>query len=241
MATVTVTVDCEAAGKGKCYTRELVKVAEEFMVPLTWLIFVSEKDPMSNVNLYHGEYFHRIPSWHEYGMLLSFENSHGYISDPEERGNVIRIGKDVLKQCHIKATSFRAHRFDLLPADLRYLADIGILVDGSACPGAQDKHEVAWPDGPAQPYRPSAEDLAKPGDAPIWMIPLATYRGVAAYLDFGWAKVEPVIRHAIENSPVVHIALSDYVENTATLRNALTLLKQSGARFATLTQVASEL
>lgn len=241
MATVTVTVDCEAAGKGKCYTKELVKVAEEFMVPLTWLIYVSEKDPMSNVNLYHGEYFHRIPSWHEYGMLLSFENSHGYISDPEERGNVIRIGKDVLKQCHIKATSFRAHGFDLLPTDLKYLADIGILVDGSACPGAQDKHQVARPDGPVEPYRPSETDLSIPGSSPVWRVPLATYRGVSAYLDFGWPKVEPVLHHALEALPVIHVALSDYVENTSTLRSALSLLKKGGARFATLTQVASEL
>src|SRR5262245_18612817 len=64
MPTVAISVDCEAANAGKCYTRELVRVAEEFTVPLTWLIFVSEKDPMSNINLYHNEYFHRIPAWH---------------------------------------------------------------------------------------------------------------------------------------------------------------------------------
>ena len=69
MPTVAISVDCEAANVGKCYTRELIKVAEEFTVPLTWLIFVSEKDPLSNLDLYYNEYFHRIPSWHEIGLL----------------------------------------------------------------------------------------------------------------------------------------------------------------------------
>lgn len=239
MPTVAISVDCEAANVGKCYTRELVRVAEEFTVPLTWLIFVSEKDPMSNVNLYHTEYYHRIPAWHELGLLLSFENSLGYVSDPKERGDLIRIGKDVLKQCHVKATSFRAHRFDLLPGDLKHLEDIGILVDASSCPGAVDKHGVALAEGPSQPYHPSYENLNQPGDARILMAPLATYRGVAGYLDQGWETVQPVLEHSLSNHAVVNLALSDNVDNVETLRRTIAHCQERGARFVTLTQLAT--
>ncbi len=73
MATVVVSVDCAAANQGRCYTPELVRVAEEFHVPMTWLITVSANDPMSNIMLYHAEYLHRIPSWHEIGCACIFK------------------------------------------------------------------------------------------------------------------------------------------------------------------------
>jgi hypothetical protein len=239
MATVVVTVDCIAANTGKCYTRELVRVAEEFIVPFTWLIYVSQKDPMSNVNLYHAEYFHRIPSWHEYGLLLSFENSQGYIADPSERGDLIRIGKDVLKQCHIKATASRAHRYDLLPTDLKHLEDIEILVDSSACPGARDKYGVVRPEGPTQPYHPSYTSLNDIGNAKILIAPIATHGGVPADLDLGWERVRPVLEHCLCAQEVTIITLSDNMDNAATLQEVLALCKEKGARFTHLTQLAA--
>jgi hypothetical protein len=239
MPTVAISVDCEAASAGKCYTRELVRVAEEFTVPLTWLIFVSEKDPMSNVNLYHDEYFHRIPAWHELGYLLSFEAHHGYVSDPKERGDLIRLGRDVLKQRHIKPTSFRAHGLDLLPADLKHLEDIEILVDASACPAGRDKHGVSRPDGPSQPYHPSYENLNAPGSAKILIAPLATYRGISGCLDHGWEQVKPVIENSLASGEVTVLSLSDYVDNAESLRRAVALCKEKGARFITLTQLAT--
>lgn len=240
MPTVAISVDCEAANAGKCYTRELVRVAEEFTVPLTWLIFVSEKDPMSNMNFYHSEYLHRIPAWHEIGLLLSFQNSHGYVSDPKERADLIRIGKDVLKACHIKPTSFRAHSFDLLAADLRPLEDIGILVDASACPGARDKHEVTWPDGPTQPYRPSYDNLNEPGDARLIMAPLATHGGVSGALDQGWDTVRPVLEHSLAENEVTVLALSDDRDNADALRRTLEACRQKRCRFVSLTALAAE-
>ena len=79
------------------------------------------------------------------------------------------MGKDVLKQCHVKPASFRAHRFDLLADDLRYLEDIGIVVDASTCPGGKDKHGVKLPDGPTQPYHPAYDNIHAVGDAKITM------------------------------------------------------------------------
>jgi len=40
------------------YARELVRVAEEYTVPLTWLIYVSASSPIANMNLYRDEYLH---------------------------------------------------------------------------------------------------------------------------------------------------------------------------------------
>ncbi len=235
MPIVTISVDCESAVSGKCYAKELVRVAEEYTVPLTWLIYVSEKDPMSNVNLYHTEYYHRIPAWHEIGLLLEFQNSAGYIADPEERAKVIRMGKDVLKQCHVKPTSFRAHNFDLLPDDIKALEDIGILVDASACPGAEDKHAVAWPEGPVQPYHPSYKNLSEIGDSSIIMVPLATCKGKAGYLDMGWEKLQPIVEHNLAKNKVTHLALSDNVDNAETLKKTLEFCKSKGASFVSLT------
>ncbi len=240
MPVVCISVDCESAHVGKCYTRELVRVAEEYTVPLTWLIFVSEKDPTSNVDLYHAEYLHRIPAWHELGLLLSFENSLGYISDPKERGDLIRIGKDTVKSRHIKPTAFRAHRADLHAGDLRHLEDIGILVDSSACPGATTKHGIAWPDGPSQPYHPSYSQLSEKGDAKILEAPLTAHKGICGYLDFGWDRISPLLEHSLAHNEVTNLALSDHVDNSATLNKVIAAGKEKGARFVTMTQLAAE-
>jgi len=239
MPTVAVSVDCEAANVGKCYTRELVKVSEDYTVPLTWLIYVSEKDPLSNLDLYYNEYFHRIPAWHEIGLLGKFEDSKGYIADPNERGNVIRIGRDALKSRHVKPSSFRAHGFDLLPSDLRHLEDSGFLVDASSCPGSVDKHGVARPPAPTQPYHPSYDDLNKPGDAKMVSAPLAAFKGVCGYLDLGWEKIKPVLEHCGSNCSVVNLALTDCVDNVETLRKTLQYCKEQNSRFVTQTQIAT--
>jgi len=239
MPTVAISVDCESAATGKCYARELIQVAEEFTVPLTWLIFVSEKDPLSNLDLYYNEYFHRIPSWHEIGLLAKFENSQGYISEPHQRGDVIRIGRDALKSRHVKPTAFRAHGFDLMPSDLAQLEEAHFLVDASSCPGCADKHGVMRPPAPDQPYHPSYTDLNTAGDAKMLSVPLASHGGVCGYLDNSWEKVEPVLTQNLTNKNIVNLALTDSVDDAETLRKTLTLCKERGARFVTLTQVAT--
>lgn len=241
MPTVCLSVDCEAANVGKCYTRELIQVAEEFTVPLSWLWYFSEKNPTSNIDLYYTEYQHRIPSWHETGLLVHFENSAGYIADPKERGDAIRIAKDAIKSRHVKPTVFRGYRSDVLASDLKILEDIGILVDASLCPGGRTTQEVAGAPGPTQPYHPSYDDLRQEGDAKTWMVPLAVHGGLCAILDFGWDKIRPIVEHSLAHDRVTHLSLSDHVDNAKTLRNVLELCKEKGARVTTLTQLASEL
>src|SRR5258706_739860 len=116
--TVAISVDCVCAKQGKCYVSGIVSVAEQFNVPLTWLLGVAEHAPMSNVKLYQNEYLHRIPAWHELGLYLTFDTSTG---NTVERGDLIRIGKDVLKQISVKPTAFRAANGDLEPGDLAAL------------------------------------------------------------------------------------------------------------------------
>ena len=105
-----ISVDCICAAQGKCYGTEIVEAAEHYAVPLTWLIGVAEHDPMSNLRLYHNEYFHRIPAWHEIGLHLEFDASAG---NTVNRGDLIRVGKDLMKQFSVKPTAFRAAHGDL--------------------------------------------------------------------------------------------------------------------------------
>ncbi|NUL82298.1 MAG: hypothetical protein HUU60_06195 [Armatimonadetes bacterium] len=242
MPVVSITVDCEAASHNRCFTKDFVKVSEEFTIPLTWLIHVSGQDPMSNMLLYHQEYLHRIPSWHEFGLHLGFKNGEGrYVEDPKERAHLIQMGKDVLKQCHVKPTAFRASGFALIPPDLRYLEDIGILVDSSVAPSAEYRMFVDWDGAPDKPYHPSYDDAKQAGSAKILEAPIATHQGKMAYLDEGWDHVRPIVEHHLDaGSSLICLAARDYGDCVEAMREAVGMLRQKGARFASLTQLASE-
>jgi hypothetical protein len=231
--TVAISVDCVCAGQGKCYVSEIVAVAEQFNVPLTWLLGVAEHDPLSNVKLYHNEYQHRIPAWHELGLHLIFDTG---ANNTVERGDLIRIGKDILKQFSIKPTAFRAANGDLEVGDLRALEDIGILVDST--PGSSAGRPLG---APKIPYHPSYENLHQAGNAKLWIVPVANVGGARGYLDDGFDKVKPVIDAHLSESPVLSLALHDCQDNADNLRHVLDYLKKQGARFVTLTQLATEL
>ncbi len=230
---VAITVDSVCAATGKCFVSELVSVAEEYTVPMTWLLDVTEHDPLTNVKLYHNEYLHRIPAWHELGLHITFDNS---ANNTVARGDLIRIGKDILKQFSIKPTAFRAANGDLEPDDLRALEDIGILVDCTAGSSA------AQPDGsPKEPYHPSYTELHGSGDARIWEVAVANECGMAAYLDSGFEKLQKVIDARLAVSHILCLGLHDCVDNAANLRSTVDYLRKQGARFTTLTQLVTEL
>jgi hypothetical protein len=242
MPTVIFTVDCESAHENRhCYTRDLAKVAEEFNVPITWMIYVSGKDPMSNVLLYHQEYLHRIPSWHEQGLHLHFEDDNGFVEDPTERAEMIRMGKDVLKSCHVKPTAFRAGSFALLPSDIKVLEDVGFIVDSSAVPQANYKMFVDWTGAPTQPYRLSNDSVITPGNSTIMELPVATLNGSAGYLNGEFGAIKPVLEYHADNSEVIVLGAYDYKDSAETLREAIIFFKSKHARFATLTSAALEL
>ena len=231
--TVAISVDCVCAAEGKCFVSEIVDVAEQFKVPLTWLLGVTEHDPMTNVKLYHNEYLHRIPAWHELGLYISFDTSAGNTMD---RGDLIRVGKDILKQFSIKPTAFRAANGDLEASDLRALEDIGILVDST--PGSSAGRPIG---APKAPYHPSYDHLHQSGDAKLWVVPVANASGARGYVDEGFDRIKPIIDVALGESEILSLALHDCVDNAVNLRHVLDYLKRQGARFTTLTQLVTEL
>jgi hypothetical protein len=230
---VAISVDCVCADQGKCYVSEIVSVAEQFNIPLTWLLGIAEHDPLTNIKLYHDEYLHRIPAWHEVGLFLTFDTG---ASNTISRGDLIRMGKDLLKQYSIKPSSFRAANGDLEADDLRPLEDIGILVDST--PGSSASRPLG---APKAPYHPAYSQVNQEGEAKIWIVPLANVNGARGYLDEGFDRVRPIIDAHLAETNYLSLALHDCQDNSENLRQVVHYLKQKGARFVTLTQMVSEL
>jgi len=239
MPTVALTVDCKAAHHDRCYTASLIDIAEQLFVPITWMIHISEADPSANTNLYYREYFHKIPSWHEVGMLVYFENERGYVENAKERGNIIRIAKDTLKSHRVKATSFRAGAFAMEPSDIAYLEDIGILVSSSSVSGSEYKMFKDWSGGPTEPYHPSVEDLTAKGGAKLLEVPVSADGGVHAYLDKSFEDIRGVIDNCLGRE-VLCIGMRDHMDCAGALKETVDYLRGKGAHFSTLTQTASE-
>lgn len=230
--TVAVSVDCVCAAQGKCFVSEIVEVAEQYSIPLTWLIDVEEHAPMGNVKLYHNEYLHRIPAWHELGLHITFDTG---ASNTVDRGDLIRVGKDILKQFSIKPTAFRAANGDLEPGDLRALEDIGIVVDST--PGSSAGRPL---NAPRHPYHPAYESVHQAGSARILIVPVANLDGARGYLDEGFDRIKPIIDAELKQSHVLSLGMCDCQDNAQNLRHVVDFLKRHDARFVTLTQLATE-
>lgn len=231
--TVAISVDCICAVQGKCYVSEIVKVTEENRIPLTWLLGVAEHDPMTNVKHYHNELLHRIPSWHEIGLYLTFDTGAGNTID---RGDLIRVGKDILKQFSIKPTAFRAANGDLETSDISALEDIGIVVDST--PGSSAGRPLG---APTTPYHPAYDHVHHQGDAKLWVVPVANLNGARGYIDEGFDRVKPIIDAHLAESDYLSLGMCDCVDNADNLRHVVSYLKSRDARFVTLTQLAAEL
>ncbi len=239
MPNVVLTIDCEGAHHDRCFAKEYIDVLEEAFVPASWLIHVSLKDPSANTDLYYHEFIHKIPNWHEIGMKVNFEDDRGYVEDEKERGNIIRVAKDTLKSHRIKVTSFRAGCFALMPSDVKYLEDVGIIVDSSIVPDANYKMFVDWADAPHEPYHSSADDLKKEGSNRILHVPIATHDGVHGYLDNGFDSLKALFDANMDRE-VICLGMRDYQDSVEDLRKAISYFRSKGAHFTTLTQAASE-
>lgn len=239
MPNVVLTVDCEGAMHDRCYTGEYIRVLEEEFVPCTWLVHVSLKDPSATTNLYYHEFVHKIPSWHELGMKVNFENERGFIEDPKERGNVLWVARDTLKSHMIKCTCFRAGCFALMPSDIPYLEDMGVLVDSTPIPDADYKMFVNWQGAPRDPYHSAKDDLCATGENKILHIPIATHEGMHGYLDKGFEALVPLFEANLDRE-VICLGMRDYHDSVETLRQTIRWFREKGAHFTTLTQAASE-
>src|SRR5207248_3172930 len=150
-------------------------------------------------------------------------------------GDLIRIGKDVLKQFSVKPTSFRAANGDLEADDLRALEDIGIIIEST--PGSSAGRPLG---SPTAPYHPSYANVHQSGDAKLWIAPVANIGGARGYLDDGFDKVKPIIDAHLKESSIISLALCDCIDNGDNVRHVLDYLKKHHARFVTMTQLASE-
>lgn len=239
MPNVVLTVDCEGARHDRCFTTDYIRVLETEFVPCTWLIHVSLRDPSANTNLYYHEFIHKIPSWHEMGMKVNFEGDRGYIEDPVERGKILWLAKDTLKSHLIKCTAFRAGAFALLPSDIKYLEEIGILADSSVVPDADYRMFVNWAGAPHQPYHSSPENLVAEGDNRILHLPIATHAGKHGYMDLAWSDLEPLLEANLQNE-VITLGMRDYMDSVENLSRTIKWFRERGAHFTTMTQAASE-
>lgn len=239
MPNVVLTVDCEGAMHDRCFTSDYIKVLEREFVPCTWLVHVSLRDPSANTNLYYREFIHKIPSWHEMGMKVNFEGERGYIEDPEERGKILWIARDTLKSHLVKCTAFRAGAFALLPSDLPYLEEMGVLVDSSVVPDANYRMFVDWTGAPHEPYHSDKNDLRKEGSNRLLHLPIATHEGRHGYLDMPWSDLEPLLEANLDRE-VITLGLRDYLDATANLEKTIRWFRERGAHFTTMTQAASE-
>jgi hypothetical protein len=220
MGLVVVGVQCVAATSGKCYARELVSVAEELSVPLTWLIGVSAGDPMGNPSLYRNEFLHRIPSWHEIGVLLDMRTANG--GSQKARMDLVRLGKEMLKQCHVKPTACWVDG-GLTGDDLRVLEDVGILVLVAPEPTVEATLGL---------YTPSYDNPNGVGSARV-------HRLASPVLDVAQATPGSV-GAACASSPITLLAVRDDRDETRELRAALQEASAAGSvfRVATATLVA---
>ena len=172
-------------------------------------------------------------------MKVNFENERGYIDDPKERGAVLWLAKDTLKAHLIKCTSFRAGSLALMPSDIPYLEEMGVLVDSSVAPNADYRMFVDWQGAPNDPYHSDKADLTKKGNNGILHLPLATHNGLHGYLDHPMAQLLPLFEANL-NREVLTLAARDYMDSTENLIATIQYFRNQGSHFTTMTQAASE-
>lgn len=114
----------------------------------------------------HGEYAE--PGTSNPDVTRALQRSY---PEPEERAKLGWLTERFIACFGRRPRSFRAGRFGIGPNTLPILADLGYAVDSSVTP------HVRW-DGfhfagaPTQPYRPAPRAPARPGDAPLWEVPV---------------------------------------------------------------------
>ena len=106
--------------------------------------------------------------------------------------------------------------------DITALEDIGILVD--ATPGSSAARPL---NAPKAPYHPSRANIHQPGDAKLWIAPVANINGARGYLDDGFDRLKPVIEAHLALSHILVLGLTDDASNGENLRHAISYLKQS--------------
>lgn len=117
--------------------------------------------------------------------------------------------------------AFRAGRWSAGARTARLLGELGYRADSSVSP------HVHWTDAgrsvdhrraPEQPYRPAADDIARPGDLPIWELPVSI---VAPW----WAGRRPIwLRPSLSSTTVMRHVVGDLARRHASPRTYVAML-----------------
>ena len=159
---------------------ELLEAAGRNGVPLTWLLYSGLTRPDEVVAYYRDHALERIPHDHELGLHVHFDDHElgDYQTDPARRRDLILRGDRVLRDCSIRATSFRAGCWCLEASDVAVLEQIGIVIDSSPCPGSPPRNHAGHGDWREltvrEPYRPSHDNLFERGGAELLIVPIAS-------------------------------------------------------------------
>jgi hypothetical protein len=139
----------------------------------------------------------------------------------------------------IKCTAFRAGAFALMTSDVKYLEEMGVLVDSSVVPDADYRMFVDWHGAPHNPYHSAPDDLKQEGSNRVLHLPIATHAGKHGYLDSSWSELTPLFDANLDKE-VITLGLRDYKDGLENLRKTIRYFREQGAHFTTMTQAASE-
>jgi hypothetical protein len=121
-----------------------------------------------------------------------------------ERAKLLWITEQFRDRFARAPLSYRAGRYAASGRTARILSELGYLAETSVTPGMRWVHEfdpsciLDFRHAPLDPYRPSNDDLAKPGELPIWELPITILPhpqwwnvGISAYQRLRFRPLQP--------------------------------------------------
>ncbi len=124
-----------------------------------------------------------------------------------------------------KPLSFRAGRFGADGTTIRYLAELGYLVDSSVTPGISwvSKGGPDFKSAPQQPYFPSEEDISKKGSSKILEVPVTIGQkrvlAPSSWYFFRWLR--PSISSSRSMINLIKWFLKEYSSNDLVVLNMM--------------------
>jgi hypothetical protein len=126
----------------------------------------------------HGDFLRPDPRVAGPAGARTIENQNEYPAEVE-RAKLKVLGEMFRSNFGADPVSFRAGRWSAAGRTVSLLAELGYRVDSSVSPAVhwQDGgRSVDYSNAPVQPYRPSSDDIATPGDVPLWELPVSIVR-----------------------------------------------------------------
>ncbi|MEY2464554.1 MAG: hypothetical protein QOH64_2692 [Acidimicrobiaceae bacterium] len=226
---------------------------------------------LSNVELgthLHGDFAPPDPRCADPAGVDPRDNQCEY-DDSTERAKLEAITETFSAAFGERPKSFRAGRWSAGGRTARLLTELGYVADSSVTPHVwwtDNGRSVDFRGAPEQPYHPSGDDISRPGDLPLWELPVSIrprwwMGGRAGWLRPSTASA-PTMRWVVgaqrraHPGPRTFVMMFHNVELTpgtnpyartpaaaarvaTRLRRLLTWARDEGMEFATLSQAAA--